>query len=148
MTETDMRAQARVTAAGVSEHPLDVEALAAGVSDDKAGATVTFTGVVRNHDAGRGVTEIEYVAHPAADQIVRDVAADFADREGVHAICVVHRVGVLQVGDVALAVSVAASHRKEAFGTAADIVDRVKEVLPVWKRQLYTDGTHHWTGCP
>ncbi len=148
MTQTDPPAAARITAAGVSDQPLDVEALAAGVGDDKAGATVTFTGVVRNHDAGRGVTEIEYVGHPTADRIVREVAAEFADREGVHAISVVHRVGVLHVGDVALAVSVAASHRKQAFGTAADIVDRVKEVLPVWKRQLYTDGTHHWTGCP
>lgn len=139
---------ARITAAGVQDEPLDVQALAAAVGDDMAGATVTFTGVVRNHDAGRGVTEIEYVGHPTAAGIVADVAAEFAAREGVHAISVVHRVGVLRVGDVALAVSVTASHRKQAFTTAADIVDRVKEVLPVWKRQLYTDGTHHWTGCP
>lgn len=145
---TESTTPARITAAGVATEPLAVEALAAAVADDKAGATVTFTGVVRNHDEGRSVTEIEYVGHPSADQVVQDVAAEFVGRDGVHAISVVHRVGVLAVGDVALAVSVAASHRKQAFGTAADIVDRVKEVLPVWKRQLYTDGTHHWTGCP
>ena len=69
-------------------------------------------------------------------------------REGVHALTVAHRVGLLEVGDVALVAVVAASHRSQAFTCAADLVDRVKEVLPVWKNQRFTDGTSAWTGLP
>ncbi|MBK8458938.1 MAG: molybdenum cofactor biosynthesis protein MoaE [Micropruina sp.] len=134
--------------ARVLDTPLQVEAIAASVGDDAAGATVTFLGVVRNHDGGEAVTEIEYVGHPSADQVIAEVAAEFTEREGVHAIAAVHRVGTLRVGDTALVVAVAASHRGQAFSTASDLVDRIKQLLPVWKRQLFTDGRTEWTGCP
>jgi len=116
------------------------------VDDPAAGAVVTFGGVVRNHDGGRSVREIEYVGHPTAGQIVAEVAADVAARFPVDAVAVVHRVGTLRVGDVALAAAVSAAHRAEAFEATAELVEEIKRRLPVWKRQVFPDGTHEWTG--
>lgn len=134
--------------AGVTTEDIDTDALLAAVSDDRAGAVVSFSGVVRNHDHGKAVTGIEYVGHPSADDVMREVLAEFADREGVHAIAAQHRIGHLGIGGVALYVAVAASHRAQAFGCASDFVDRVKEKLPIWKKQFLVDGTHEWSACP
>lgn len=139
---------ARVALAAVDDRPLDVARLAALVSDDRAGATVTFTGVVRNHDAGRAVDGIEYVGHPSADAIIAEVAAEFTGREGVHAIVVAHRVGTLTIGDLALVAAVSASHRAQAFSTCSDLVDLIKQKLPIWKRQVFSDGSSEWSNCP
>jgi len=132
----------------VTTEDIDTDALLAAVSDDRAGAVVSFSGVVRNHDHGKAVTGIEYVGHPSADDVMREVLAEFADREGVHAIAAQHRIGHLGIGGVALYVAVAASHRAQAFGCASDFVDRVKEKLPIWKKQFLVDGTHEWSQCP
>lgn len=134
--------------AGVTPEDVDTEALLASVSDDRAGAVVTFAGVVRNHDHGQVVTGIEYVGHPSASEVMAGLVAEFAQRDGVHAIAAQHRIGTLGVGGVALFVAVAASHRKQAFDCASDLVDRVKEALPIWKKQFFVDGTHEWSQCP
>jgi len=132
----------------VLSNPLDAARLAAAVDDQHAGAVVTFTGVVRDHDHGRAVTGIEYVGHPSAQQIIADVAAELAGREGVHAIAVEHRVGTLAVGDLAMVAAVSASHRAEAFRTCSDLVDLIKQRLPIWKHQQFADGTAEWSNCP
>ena len=136
----------RVVLAEVRDRVIEVAECAAAVDDPAAGAVVTFGGVVRNHDGGRSVTEIEYVGHPTAGQVVADVAADVAARFPVDAVAVVHRVGTLGVGDVALAAAVSAAHRAEAFAATAELVEEVKRRLPVWKRQVFPDGSHEWTG--
>ncbi|HEX4704541.1 MAG TPA: molybdenum cofactor biosynthesis protein MoaE [Pseudonocardiaceae bacterium] len=147
---TDARI-ALVCRATVTEDPLSVDEHAALVDNAAAGAVVTFAGVVRDHDHGRGVRELEYVGHPSAADVVTEVVTDLAKRHGpagVRAIAASHRIGTLAVGDVALAVAVAAEHRAEAFAACADVVDDVKRRLPVWKRQTFTDGTEEWVNCP
>ncbi|MFT3970752.1 MAG: molybdenum cofactor biosynthesis protein MoaE [Micropruina sp.] len=139
---------ARVGCAAIDDRPLDLHALAALVSDDRAGATVTFTGVIRNHDHGRAVNGIEYVGHPSADAVIATIAAELTDRDGVHSIVVAHRVGTLAVGDLALVAAVSASHRAQAFDTCSELVEQVKARLPIWKRQLFSDGTAEWSNCP
>ncbi|NKR13550.1 molybdenum cofactor biosynthesis protein MoaE [Arthrobacter sp. D2] len=124
----------------------DVEHCTSIVEDSAAGAVVTFSGVVRNHDDGRSVTGIEYVAHPHASTILGQIAAEIAARADIDAVAVQHRVGRLGVGDVALAAAVSAAHRAEAFTACADLVDEIKKRLPVWKRQVFPDGSHEWTG--
>lgn len=136
----------RVALAEVRDAPVDVAECAAAVSDDAAGAVVTFGGVVRNHDGGRAVTEIEYVGHPGAQALVEEVAADVVARFPVDAVAVVHRLGTLAVGDVALAAAVSAAHRGEAFAATAELVEEIKRRLPVWKRQVFPDGSHEWSG--
>ncbi|HVH22965.1 MAG TPA: molybdenum cofactor biosynthesis protein MoaE, partial [Pseudonocardia sp.] len=112
-----------VLRAAVGEQPLDVAEHAALVEHAAAGAVVTFAGVVRDHDGGRDVLRLDYSAHPTAEQIVAEVAAEVAARAaGVRAIAVSHRVGRLGIGDVALACAVAADHRREAFATCAELV--------------------------
>jgi molybdopterin synthase catalytic subunit len=136
---------AEVVRAAVVEEALDVTEHAALVEHAGAGAVVTFAGVVRDHDGGRAVTGLTYSAHPTAAAVVAEVAADVAGRaEGVRAIAVSHRIGVLGVGDVALACAVAADHRREAFTTCAALVDELKRRLPVWKHQAFVDGTDEW----
>ncbi|QPG72139.1 molybdenum cofactor biosynthesis protein MoaE [Mycolicibacterium mucogenicum DSM 44124] len=133
--------------ADLSESPIDVTSHEALVDHSAAGAVVSFAGVVRNHDGGRGVTRLEYSAHPSAAEVLAEVAADVAAAsEGVRAIAVSHRIGVLQIGDAALVAAVSADHRAAAFRTCALLVDTVKERLPVWKHQFFTDGTDEWVG--
>jgi molybdopterin synthase catalytic subunit len=133
---------------GISAQPLDVSAVLASVGSSERGGCVVFTGQVRDHDGGEAVRELEYVAHPTAEDalagVVASVAAEFA---GV-GLAAVHRVGVLAIGDVAVVVAAGAAHRDEAFRAARVLIDRVKDEVPIWKRQLFADGREEWVGSP
>lgn len=134
-----------VLRADVTERPIELAEHEALVANASAGAVVSFAGVVRDHDGGRSVVRLEYSAHPQAPQTLAEVAAQIAaEAEGVRAIAVSHRVGVLEIGDAALIAAVAADHRAAAFQTCARLVDVVKERLPVWKHQFFADGTDEW----
>ena len=132
----------------VSDAPLDESALRAYVADAGSGATVLFCGVVRDHDDGRHVVALEYEAHPSAADVLREVAGEIAAEPDVIAVAVSHRVGALAIGDTALVAAVSCAHRGEAFDACARLVDEVKRRLPVWKRQVFADGTDEWVNCP
>jgi len=134
--------------ARVVDEPLSVAEHEDAVADQAAGAVVSFAGVVRDHDGGRSVRELEYVGHPTAAQVLTELAEEFAAREGVHAVAVSHRIGLLGIGDIALACAVSSAHRGEAFTACAELVDEVKKRLPIWKRQVFTDGEEEWVACP
>lgn len=136
----------RVRRAEVDEEVLHVDALARLVADPDRGGVVTFAGVVRGHDHGRAVASLAYEAHPTAGAVLAEVAAEVAAEFDV-VVAVAHRVGVLTVGEVALGAAVAAAHRGPAFAACGALVDRVKERLPVWKHQHFTDGTDEWVNC-
>ncbi len=138
----------KVRIAEVTELPLDVAAHSAATREAAAGADVTFCGVVRDHDDGRTVLELEYSSHPSAAGILREVAQEIADDPAVLAVAVSHRIGALRIGEVALVASVTAAHRKQAFDSCARLVDEVKARLPIWKRQVFADGTDEWVNCP
>ncbi|RLK59702.1 molybdenum cofactor biosynthesis protein MoaE [Actinokineospora cianjurensis] len=140
--------QAAVLRADISDAPISVAEHEELVAHRSAGAVVTFAGVVRDHDGGRGVLGLTYEGHPSAKEIIAEVAAEVARADGVHAIAVSHRIGELAIGDVALACAVAAEHRGQAFTTCARLVDEVKARLPIWKHQRFTDGTDEWVNCP
>ena len=146
-TESRGRAAARIARAGVIREPVSVPELVAAVQDRAAGAVVTFEGVVRDHDRGRAVTAIAYSAHPSADEVIVRIAREAAEQSGLRAVAVVHRIGELGVGDTALGVAVSADHRAPAFEAVRDIVEEIKKRLPVWKHQLFADGTREWSGC-
>jgi len=132
----------------VGEEPLVIAEHEAAVADSRAGAVVSFAGVVRDHDHGRGVVRLEYEGHPSASDVLRAVAEEIAADPDVIAIAVSHRVGPLEVGDIALAAAVSTAHRAAAFAACARLVDRVKEKLPIWKHQVFADGTDEWVNCP
>ena len=136
------------TLAVVTTEPLDVAAHERAVADRAAGAVVSFAGVVRDHDSGKGVVELEYEGHPSAGDVLAEIVAKFAADPDVKAVAVSHRIGRLEIGDVALAAAVSTAHRAEAFKICARLVDEVKARLPIWKRQVFTDGTEEWVNCP
>jgi molybdopterin synthase catalytic subunit len=137
-----------VVIAEVSAEALDLSAHESAVADAGAGAVVSFQGVVRDHDQGRGVTLLEYEGHPSAAAVLREVAAEIAADPDVYAVAVSHRIGVLKIGDVALVAAVSTAHRAAAFAACARLVDEVKSRLPIWKRQVFGDGTEEWVNCP
>ncbi|MDQ3901673.1 MAG: molybdenum cofactor biosynthesis protein MoaE [Actinomycetota bacterium] len=138
-----------VLCAVVTEDPLDVEEHARLVARAAAGAVVSFSGVVRDHDSGRGVQALEYSSHPSAGDVIIRVANQVAAAHpDVLALAVSHRIGSLMIGDSALACAVAAAHRAAAFAACAALVDEVKLQLPIWKRQEFTDGTEQWVNSP
>ncbi|WP_020669956.1 molybdenum cofactor biosynthesis protein MoaE [Amycolatopsis nigrescens] len=139
----------RIALAQVTETPLSVEEHGELVADSSAGAVVTFGGVVRDHDGGKSVRTLYYEGHPSASDVLARVVAEVAGRRAaVRAIAVSHRLGALEIGDVALACAVAADHRGEAFATCAELVDEVKARLPVWKHQHFADGSDEWVNSP
>lgn len=136
----------RVTLARVTGDPISMSAHQVAVEHARGGAAVSFSGMIRNHDGGRSVVSLEYEAHETAASILLDIAREIAARDGVVAVAVSHRTGLLRVGDVALAAAVSAEHRAEAFAACGDLVDEVKARVPIWKRQEFTDGTDEWVG--
>ncbi|GLW92992.1 molybdenum cofactor biosynthesis protein MoaE [Actinokineospora globicatena] len=140
--------QAAVLRAEISDSHISVAEHEELVAHRSAGAVVSFAGVVRDHDGGRGVESLTYEGHPSAKEVIVEVAAEVARAEGVHAIAVSHRIGALGIGDVALVCTVAAEHRGQAFSTCARLVDEVKARLPIWKHQRFADGTEEWVNCP
>jgi molybdopterin synthase catalytic subunit len=132
----------------IRETPLDVAEVLAAVGDEHAGGVVLFVGVVRDHDEGRDVTGLEYSAHPSALARLRDVTEAVAAAYGVTAVAAVHRTGPLAVGDAAVVVAAAAPHRPLAFEASRALIDRLKAEVPIWKHQMFADGTDEWVGTP
>ncbi|MGP9680507.1 molybdenum cofactor biosynthesis protein MoaE [Brachybacterium sp. AOP3-A1-3] len=140
-------AHERVMVASVGEDAISVAALIETVDDSRCGAVVTFDGVVRDHDGGRGVERLEYTAHPGAADVMAEVAREIAERYPDTLVAVAHRYGPLEIGESALACAVAAPHRKQAFAACDDLVDTVKQRLPIWKHQHFADGEDEWVGA-
>lgn len=139
--------RAVLTADPISEH----DAIAA-VEGAEAGAVVSFRGVVRNHDCGRPVQCLSYTAHPTASKAMLEVVATLLDEhseENGHPVRIwaAHRVGMLQIGDVALVCAVSAAHRRQAFTICSELVDRIKASVPIWKEQVFSDGSVEWVGA-
>lgn len=128
--------------------PLSVDEVLAAVDDPAAGGVVSFTGLVRASDGGREVAALEYSAHPSALALMTSVVAAVAASLPVVRVAAVHRVGMLAVGDVAVVVAASAAHRDQAFEAARRLIDDVKEQVPIWKHQLFTDGSEEWVGTP
>ncbi len=132
----------------VRDEPLDVAEVMAAVGDPTAGGVNVFVGAVRDHDGGHGVLRLEYSAHPTALDRLAEVAAEVAAEFDVIAVAAVHRTGTLTIGDLAVVSAVSAAHRGEAFEASRALIDRLKERVPIWKHQLFDDGTEEWVGTP
>ena len=130
----------------VRDTALSVDEVLAAVSDRSAGGVALFVGTVRDEDGGRAVETLEYEAHPNVVSVLRDLAAAIADQPAVIAVAAVHRVGLLQIGDLAVVVAVSCAHRHDAFSAGQQLIDDVKEKAPIWKRQVFDDGDVEWVG--
>lgn len=131
----------------ISSAPLDANALVPLVQTPDMGAVVTFAGVVRNNFGGKATAHLEYEAYePMAVQVLTQIAAEERERWGTGAIAIHHRVGTLEIGETAVLIVVASAHRHAAFEAAEAIMDRIKEIAPIWKREVWADGTSEWIG--
>jgi len=130
------------------ESPLDVAEVLAALDDEASGGLTLFVGRVRDHDHGLGVRGLEYSAHPSALEALRRVCDRVAEEYDVHGIAAVHRVGRLEIGDIAVVVATTAAHRGEAFAASRALIDTLKDEVPIWKHQQFADGTDEWVGTP
>jgi molybdopterin synthase catalytic subunit len=129
----------------VTEAALDPQRLAELVRRDEAGAVLVFQGVARNNSEGRQVVALEYDAYPKmAVRKLREVAQDVRARWPVTGIAVQHRTGRLAIGEASLLVAVSSAHRAEAFEACLYAVDRIKQTVPIWKKEIWQDGDGAW----
>jgi molybdopterin synthase catalytic subunit len=132
----------------LSESLLLPEQLRAEVRDPGCGGYVAFEGWVRNHNEGRTVLRLEYEAFaPLALREGQRILAQARERFGVVRVCCAHRVGALEVRDLAVWVGVSAAHRGEAFDACRYIIDEIKHRVPIWKKEHYQDGNSGWVNC-
>lgn len=131
----------------IVRQPIDLAALQRAVADPAAGAVVTFTGSTRNENAGRRIIRLEYEAYePMALSEMRKLAEEAGGRFQIVRIAIRHRIGVLEIGELSVAIAVSAAHRAEAFAACRFAIDRLKEVAPIWKKE-YFDGGEVWVAC-
>jgi molybdopterin synthase catalytic subunit len=130
--------------AELRDTPLSVDEVLGAVSDPAAGGVALFVGAVRDHDHGRDVTRLGYTAHPSAETELRRVAEKVAASFSATAVAVVHRVGDLAIGDLAVVVAVSCPHRGEAFDACRALIDELKRSVPIWKHQQYAGGGSEW----
>lgn len=130
--------------AQVTEYLISAETLAASVKSDTAGAVVTFSGDVRNHDKGKKVLTLNYEIHPSAQSVIEKITSEVVAKHDVVNVAVAHRYGEIPIGESAFVVAVAAAHRGPAFACCNELVERVKAELPIWKYQEFADGSTEW----
>jgi molybdopterin synthase catalytic subunit len=130
------------------ETPLDVAEVVAALDDDASGGLTLFVGRVRDHDQGLGVAGLDYSAHPTALEKMREICERVAAEHEVNGVAAVHRVGSLDIGDVAVVIATTAAHRGVAFEASRALIDTLKAEAPIWKHQRFADGTDEWVGTP
>jgi MoaE-MoaD fusion protein len=126
--------------------PLDPRETEALVAHGGAGAIVTFIGAVRDHGRGKAVVRLDYEAYaPAAEKMLAQIGEEIRERWGIDAVAIFHRTGSLAIGEVSVVISVASAHRDAAFEASRYAIERIKEIVPIWKREHYADGAA-WLG--
>lgn len=138
--------QAKIRLARITTSPLDPEMLRTAITDPAGGAINLFIGVVRNHDEDRTVSRLSYSAHPSASERLKEILSQYAARPDVLALAVEHRIGDLEVGDIAVVVGVTSAHRDVAFDVCSALIEDVKSEVPIWKNQTFVDGSNVWIG--
>ena len=130
----------------ITRELLDPEAITATVRKDTNGGVVTFLGTTRNDSDGRRVLYLEYEAYEGmAEKMLGRIAGEIRQRWGITDVSIAHRFGRLEIGEISLVVAVASPHRQEAFQACLYVVDRVKQNVPIWKKEVFEDG-EVWVG--
>jgi molybdopterin synthase catalytic subunit len=130
----------------LTSEPLDLNALVAQVESPARGGVACFMGTVRNHHEGRKVLRLDYSAYePMAEAECARIVAE-TEAQWDCAVALRHRTGTVMIGEAAVAIAAAAAHRDEAFAACRYVIEEVKRRVPIWKRELFADGTVEWVG--
>jgi MoaE-MoaD fusion protein len=128
------------------EGPIDVAVVTAEAADKRAGAIATFQGTVRAQSRGRDVIALEYEAYSGmAEKVMAEIADEVKARYELCAVAVTHRLGRVEIGETSVAIAVSAPHRQDALAACKDVIDALKERVPLWKKELY-EGGEEWIG--
>jgi molybdopterin synthase catalytic subunit len=128
----------------VTKHSISVDSLTESLKTNQAGAVASFSGDVRDNDFDKSVTSLTYEVHPSAQGVIEEITHRIAAKHDVLGVAVAHRYGEIAIGETAFAVVVSAVHRGPAFAACEEIVSTVKDELPIWKYQVFADGTTEW----
>ncbi len=132
----------------ITPGPIDVQPVIDSVEKNTNGAVVTFLGTVRDNSEGKRVLYLEYDAYPAmAKKKLAEIAGEIEAKWGIKEVSIVHRTGRLEIGEIAVVIAVGSPHRAEAFRACEYAIDRIKEMVPIWKKEVYEDGSA-WIGHP
>ncbi len=130
----------------VTDRPIDLQAISDQVASPRAGAIATFAGTVRDHARGRGVLVLEYEAYPeAAERALEHIGAEIREKWDVEGVAITHRTGRLTIGETSVGIAVSSAHRAEAFEACRHAIERIKQIVPIWKKEYYEDG-ETWIG--
>ena len=130
----------------VTDNVIDPRKVEMLVIDDASGALVTFNGTVRDNARGKRVTALEYEAYPpAAEKMLEQIGEEIFERWGIRTVAIVHRYGLLQIGETSVVIAVSSAHRETAFEACRYAIERIKVLVPIWKREIYEDGAV-WIG--
>ena len=128
----------------VTKEKISVASLTQSLKTHQAGAVASFSGDVRDNDGDKSVTSLTYEIHPSAQSVIDEITHRIAAKHDVLGVAVAHRYGEIPIGETAFAVVVSAVHRGPAFAACEEIVSAVKSELPIWKYQVFADGTNEW----
>jgi MoaE-MoaD fusion protein len=135
------------TTFGISQTPIDLSLVNEATGDSSCGGHALFLGTVRRCNEGREVIRLEYEAYaPMAEEVFREIGEEAADKFGIRGCRIIHRSGVLEPGELSVVVAISSEHRKEAFRACEYVVNELKHRAPIWKKEIYRDGTSEWLG--
>ncbi len=130
----------------LTDGPIDTDAVLAEVASEQAGGVATFLGTVRAESRGRVVRYLEYEAYDQmAEEMMAGLAAELKQRYELCEVAITHRTGRVEIGEVSVAIAVSAPHRADALAACAEAIDRLKQSVPLWKKEVYDDGAE-WIG--
>ena len=132
----------------ITQEPILLEKFFSFTANPACGAVATFAGIVRNHDHGCAVMKLYYECYPPmANKMMGELIRRARERWPVDEIRALHRVGELQIGEAAVAIAVSAAHRDEAFLACRFMIEGIKREAPIWKKQIFHDGSGEWVSC-
>lgn len=132
----------------LTREPIALNDLLSVSPDPSCGAECSFVGFVRNHDRGRSVLRLHYEAYASmAEKMIAAIILEAEDQWPVSRVRVLHRIGTLEIGEAAVLVAISAAHRDEAFGACRFVIDEIKRRVPIWKKEIFEDGSDEWVLC-
>jgi molybdopterin synthase catalytic subunit len=130
----------------LTEEPIELAAVVAEVADERAGGIATFSGTTRTESRGRTVKHLDYEAYAEmAEQVMADLAADLERKYDLCGLAITHRIGRVGIGETSVVIAVSAPHRADALAACREAIDRLKETVPLWKKEVY-EGGEEWIG--
>ncbi len=130
----------------IVQSPIELNSVVQSVLTPESGAVDVFIGTTRNHSNRKEVLKLEYEAYePMALKKMEEISEETRERWDIHNVAIVHRIGEVAIGEASVVIAVSSSHREEAFTACRYIIDRLKERVPIWKREYFADGTVGWS---